>query len=321
MVKFGVIYMPRSAEEAVAVSQAAEQAGFWGVGICDSPILYHELYATTALCLEGTSTIKVGPNVTNPVTRHWTVHASAFRAYEQRYPGRSYLGIASGDGAVHSINIPPSTPRALADAVECIRGAAPGAPIHVAAGGPRAARAVGPVADALILGTGLDTTAMANLRSSAASDTRNADLQPEPEIWALANLNVVETETQVGAAREETEPIAVAYARHALASTFEGKNVPEDMMPVLRERFSNYDFSQHSRVGNNVNRSLFHARRDIADYIIDRFSIIGTPQQCRSRLRDYLDSSGVDGIWFPMVVDDPVGAIWRSAEVLSEFAG
>ena len=47
------------------------------VGIADSQSVFRELYAVTALCAQATRRVLIGPTVTNPLTRHPAVAASA----------------------------------------------------------------------------------------------------------------------------------------------------------------------------------------------------------------------------------------------------
>src|SRR5690606_40707014 len=89
--KIGFIWLPRSAREAVEIARRAEAGGFWGLGISDSPVLYQEMYPVISACLLATDRLVVGSNVTNPVTRHWTIHASTHRTYDELHPGPDYL--------------------------------------------------------------------------------------------------------------------------------------------------------------------------------------------------------------------------------------
>ena len=75
--KFGIIEIPRSVAGAVANARLAEAAGFDLVGVADSQSVFREAYVTAAMILSQTSRVRVGPTVTNPITRHPAVAASA----------------------------------------------------------------------------------------------------------------------------------------------------------------------------------------------------------------------------------------------------
>ena len=92
----------------------------------------------------------VGPMVTNPATRDWTVTASLFATLNEMYGNRTVCGIGRGDSAVRVTNGTPTTLATLRDSVHVIRELANGraveykgshAPLPV--GRPTAARRVG----------------------------------------------------------------------------------------------------------------------------------------------------------------------------------
>jgi alkanesulfonate monooxygenase SsuD/methylene tetrahydromethanopterin reductase-like flavin-dependent oxidoreductase (luciferase family) len=69
-----------------------------------------QLYTTDpwiALTLAGvsTKTIRLGPGVTNPATRHFTVTACTSAALAEVSDGRSVLGIGTGDAAVFPLGL------------------------------------------------------------------------------------------------------------------------------------------------------------------------------------------------------------------------
>jgi 5,10-methylenetetrahydromethanopterin reductase len=67
----------RSIADAVELAQAAEAAGYYRFGCWDSPALHADCGPTLMAVALNTSRIKIGPNVTNPLTRHPVVTASA----------------------------------------------------------------------------------------------------------------------------------------------------------------------------------------------------------------------------------------------------
>jgi alkanesulfonate monooxygenase SsuD/methylene tetrahydromethanopterin reductase-like flavin-dependent oxidoreductase (luciferase family) len=110
-------------------------------------------------------------------------------------------------------------------------------------------------------------------------------------------------------------PRAISAARFNFASTFTGKNVPDEFAPVLRERFARYDFTWHGRAGANPNASLFRDRPDIEAYLLDRFVVVGTADQCVERLVA-LDGA-VDGVFLSILFEDPCPEIARIGSALA----
>src|SRR5256885_11787693 len=76
--QFGVCFMADPpVSRVVEMTKLAERYGFAYAWIWDSHVLWQDVYPIFALMAAATSTIKIGPCVTNPATRDPTVTASA----------------------------------------------------------------------------------------------------------------------------------------------------------------------------------------------------------------------------------------------------
>ncbi len=105
----------------VAFAKRAEEYGFSHVWTFDSHLLWMEPYVLHSQILAETRRIKVGPFVTNPATRDWTVTASVFATLNEMYGNRTVCGIGRGDSAVRVLNGKPSTVRQMREATHVIR--------------------------------------------------------------------------------------------------------------------------------------------------------------------------------------------------------
>ena len=74
--EFGIISLPLP-NRAVAAATAAEEDGYDVVLLPDSQNLYGDPYTELALIAKATSRIRLGPGVTNPITRHPAVTAAS----------------------------------------------------------------------------------------------------------------------------------------------------------------------------------------------------------------------------------------------------
>ena len=95
-----------------ALAQKCEQLGFDGLTLTDSQNLSNETYIALTLAARATSTLMLGPGVTNPLTRHAAVTASAIATLQEVSEGRAILGIGRGDSSLFNIGhkpVPPST--------------------------------------------------------------------------------------------------------------------------------------------------------------------------------------------------------------------
>ena len=105
----------------VDLATKAETYGFSHVWTFDSHILWEEPFPIYTRILAETRNVIVGPMVTNPLTRDWTVTASVFATLNEMFGNRTVIGIGRGDSAVRVINGKPSTLAGLGDAVGVIR--------------------------------------------------------------------------------------------------------------------------------------------------------------------------------------------------------
>src|SRR5262245_44644638 len=112
-IRFGVNFLPNRAVELLDWVKVAEETGFDIAGIADSQSLYRDVYVCQALVAHHTKTIRFGSRVINPMTRHPAVAASAAASIEELAPGRTMIGIGTGDSSVDNIGVRPSTHREL----------------------------------------------------------------------------------------------------------------------------------------------------------------------------------------------------------------
>ncbi len=170
---FGVVLQtdpPASA--VVATMRSAEEQGFRYGWTFDSHVLWQEPFVIYSQILAATSELMVGPMVTNPGTRDWSVTASLFATLNDMFGNRTVCGIGRGDSARRVIGQRPVNLATMAEAMHVIKGLAEGrevmlhgAPIRIpwvrdgkleiwmAAYGPKALALVGEQADGFILQT------------------------------------------------------------------------------------------------------------------------------------------------------------------------
>src|SRR5690554_120296 len=158
------------AARTVQLAKLAETHGFSHVWTFDSHLLWQEPYVIYSRILAETDKIMVGPMVTNPATRDWTVTASVYATLNEMYGNRTICGIGRGDSAVRVTNGAPTTLKTLRESIHVIRELANSRPVEyngatlqfpwsvgskldvwVAAYGPLALKLTGEVGDGFIL--------------------------------------------------------------------------------------------------------------------------------------------------------------------------
>src|ERR687890_99379 len=119
---FGVVLQTNPpAWRTVQLAELAEAHGFDYVWTFDSHLLWQEPYVIYSQILAETRRIIVGPMVTTPATRDWTVTASVFATLNEMFGNRTVCGIGRGDSAVRVTNGKPTTVRELREATHVIR--------------------------------------------------------------------------------------------------------------------------------------------------------------------------------------------------------
>lgn len=97
------------ASRVVDLARQAETHGFSHVWTFDSHLLWQEPYVIYSQILAATRRVTVGPMVTNPATRDWTVTASTFATLNDMFGNRTVCGIGRGDSAVRALGGKPTT--------------------------------------------------------------------------------------------------------------------------------------------------------------------------------------------------------------------
>src|SRR5690606_38865879 len=159
------------AQTVVELMVRAEELGFSHGWTFDSHVLWQEPYVIYPRILERTQRLVVGPMVTNPATRDWTVIASMHAALNEQFGNRTICGIGRGHSPGRVQGRPPTTLARLEQSLHPIRGRAEGRaverhgapvrtpwvteatklPVWMAGYGPKALDLVGRAADGCIL--------------------------------------------------------------------------------------------------------------------------------------------------------------------------
>jgi alkanesulfonate monooxygenase SsuD/methylene tetrahydromethanopterin reductase-like flavin-dependent oxidoreductase (luciferase family) len=317
-VELGIVTTLPSTLIAIELAQIAEWLRFDRIAFSDTaPLIYHAAYPAVTAVLMRTEKIRVGPYVTNPVSRHWSVHTANARAFEELAPGRFFLGIGTGDGAVHSVGLKPATLAEFRIAAGELRRTLPaGTPIHMAFSGPKGMAVAGELADEVTIGTGLDVTSLRNLADLARTARREAGITPPLKLWLPVPVHFAASAGELPALRAAAGGMASLAARFAFSAGFDGKNVPEDYQPAMRGMLDAYQFAHHAKSTGNPNAGLFDAVPEIRDYVLDRFALIGTPEQCAERLAILVREAGIDGFWLmPSAPSADSAAVRRKLEL------
>ncbi|MGH3250576.1 MAG: hypothetical protein ACRDOI_30815, partial [Trebonia sp.] len=161
-------------------------------------------------------------------------------------------------------------------------------------------------------GGGAATGGRSANESKAVSDA--ADLPPV-EVWASVRLAVARSAAEVPALRARLVPRAVSASHFAFSGGLSGKHIPAAFRDVMEQRYARYDYAWHGRSGSSPNAAMFADRPDIEDYLLSRFAVVGTADDCRCQLAALQDQ--VDGIFLSLLFEDVLDQFSRVAELFS----
>ncbi|NEA82518.1 TIGR03842 family LLM class F420-dependent oxidoreductase [Actinospica acidiphila] len=293
------------ASRVISLMKRAERNGFTHGWTFDSAVLWQEPFVIYSQILANTTTLKVGPMVTNPGTRTWEVTASTFATLNDMYGNRTVCGIGRGDSAMRVAGRRPNTLARLGEAIEVIRDLAEGReaevdgqrmrlpwvrdgrlPVWMAAYGPKALALTGRKADGFILQLAdpfLTEWMVKAVRNAAAEAGRDPD---SVTICVAAPAYVGD---DLAHAREQCRWFGGMVGNHVadLVSRYGEHSgmVPEALTEYIKGR-EGYDYSHHGRAGNP-------STDFVPDEIVDRFCLLGPPEAHIEKLRALRDL-GVD---------------------------
>jgi probable F420-dependent oxidoreductase len=328
---FGVVLQANPpASRTVHLARLAEQYGFSHVWTFDSHLLWQEPYVIHSAILNETKRVKVGPFVTNPSTRDWTVTASVFATLNEMYGNRTVCGIGRGDSAVRVTNGAPANLATLRESIHVIRELANSRAVEyrgatlrfpwsvgselevwVAAYGPLALQLAGEVADGFILqlaDVDIAEWMIATVRAAASAAGRDPDAIT---ICVAAPAYVTDGgEAALAHAREQTRWFGGMVGNHVadiVAKYGTGGAVPTALTDYIAGRES-YDYNEHGRAGNT--HTAF-----VPDEIVDRFCVLGPVADHIERLQR-LKALGVDQFALYLQHDDKEETLRRYGETV-----
>ena len=304
--EFGVVLQNNPpAWRVVDLCRRAETLGFTHGWTFDSHVLWQEPFVVYSQILSATHTMKVGPMVTNPGTRDWTVTASMFATLNDMFGDRTVCGIGRGDSAMRVLGFPPSNLATLSEAMTVIKGLAEGEEvtyngtqqqfpwsqgssldIYMAAYGPKALKLCGEQADGFILQLAdpqIATWTIEAVRTAASDAGRDPD---SIKICVAAPAYVGD---DLAHQRDQVRWFGGMVGNH-VADLVERYGPDIDLIPealvAYVEHRKGYDYAEHGKATST------HVDF-VTDDIIDRFCLLGPPSAHIERLEELRDL-GVD---------------------------
>jgi 5,10-methylenetetrahydromethanopterin reductase len=289
---------PAGAGRAATFARTIEDLGFASLVMPDSQNLAPEVWIQLALAAKATSRLRLGPGVTNSVTRDPAVTACAALTLQVESDGRAVLAIGRGDSSVQRIG-KTQDPVArfehyVAQVQSYLRAEAVDrdgfqsqlewladtkvakVPVEVAATGRRVIAAAARHADRICFAVGADPDHLATMLALARDEARAAGRDPATLRFGAYVTCVLHDD--VAAAREAVRGAAATFARFSALPGSRLETLPEPLRQAAAYLREHYDMRDHTRTG------VAHTA-GISDEFVDWYGIVGPAERALPRFR------------------------------------
>ena len=303
--EIGVI-MPPLPRRAAYIARMIEDMGFAAMLFPDSQNLAPDVWSELILAAGATKTLKLGPGVSNSLTRDPAVTACAALTLQVESEGRAVLGMGRGDSSVQRIGKREDKVASFAAYLDIVQRYLRGdavdrdgfasrlewlphvkiakVPVLVAATGPRVIEAAARCADAVCLAAGADPTHLGALMAHAREAARVAGRTPETlRIGAFVNCVI---HPDVTVARDALRGTVATFARFSAFKGSDLARLPDPLQRAAQYLREHYDMREHTRSG------VAHTA-GIGDAFVDWFAIAGPASVAVPRYR-VLANLGLD---------------------------
>lgn len=320
---FGVVLQTDPpASRVVELTAEAERQGFSYAWAFDSHVLWEEPFVIFARMLAETERMVVGPMVTNPGTRDWTVLASLFATLNEMSGGRTVCGMGRGDSALRYIGRKPRTLATTAEATKVVKDLVAGRkvmyngeelqipwvgdgyelPVWMAAYGPKALQSTGENYDGYILQ--LADPQVAEWTIGAVKRAAE-NVGRDPDTLDICVAAPAYVGADIAHQRDQLRWFGGMVGNHVhdMVKRYGGDDpskVPAVLADYIRAR-EGYDYSHHGKTGNP-------STDFVPDEIVDRFCVLGTADQHIARMEE-LKALGVTQFAVYLMHDDKEGTL------------
>lgn len=288
--RFSIGLVPGVPQDTIRTARAAEENGFDLLRVGDIPSTHREAYCSLTLCAMHTSSIRLGPGVSTPQTRHPALTASSIATLDEISGGRAFLGLGTGDSAVRNLGLQPATLAELRQYMDVVRDLlshgrarhgeadlvmrnwSTRVPIIMAAHGPKSLRLAGEKADGVIAGLGLSEDAIDYAYTHIAQGAHDAGRSMDDiEVWFLNYINLSEDDDR-GRARIAA---SIAAGGNLLARSPAAATVPARHRSALADLAARYRYTKHVDNSAGSDNGRLVEELGLLDYLAERFALAG----------------------------------------------
>ena len=312
-----------------AMAEEIETLGFDELWLTDSSLHARYVHVYLTLAARRTRRIQLGTAVTNPVSRHPAVTATAFATLAELSGGRMVLGIGAGDRPLLALGHKPAPLKLLQTSIEGIRrlwtgeqvdfeGAGfrldhahmrePGPtsmPVYMSASGPKTLQLAGRIADGVILLAGLNPEGLQWALDHIDRGVAQAGRSHRPQVTVFAYGAIDEDEAKALAAGRT---IAAWFPQTAPVYCDLAGLSPE-LVARVRAMYDGGEFQEAAAAAALLPEEFVH-----------RMSLAGNADRARTHLEN-LRQLGIDSVTVFPLGEDRMKTVREFKRVHAEVFG
>lgn len=299
----------------VEVAVEAERLGFGRCWAYDEGLATRDVYVTLAAIAAATSTIEIGPGITNPYTRHPAQTASAVASLDELSGGRAFLGIGAGGSlTLTPLGIERHRPLvAVEETIAVARGLFTGGAVTLSgsfASLMSATMSYGrPDIEIWLAGRGPKILAL----GGAVADGVMLDFIHKPSLGRYVDhIRTADPEARICySTAVVTDDDDLEFVRPHM--TYRLVDAPDTVKQALGMTADDVD-----RIRSAMAGGLDAAAEHVRDEWIEPFIIRGSVSACRREIQALVDVYGIEEFLLPMFeMDDQLGYLRRVAKALA----
>lgn len=300
-----------SPKDTATYAAKVEAAGFNFMWMPDTPLLagrWRDVYMHLGAAATATSSMRLGPGVTNPLTRHPLTTASTMATLDDASDGRADLVVGTGYSSAYIIGRKAATLKNMADAVALWRGIYSGEatelggleisvdppyprlPIIMAATGPKMLALAGRIADGVLIHVGAAPGAvewaLEHLEGGMAEAGRARD-----EVQRILVITACIDDDR-GRAIDLMRPCAAGLCRHGHANILFGR-AGVDVPVTPADYVDPYPDLGHAVDWEEAKRATAY----VPDNAVEACIALGSGAEVADRVRA-LEALDIDAIWW-----------------------
>lgn len=323
--RFGIITWadPRApVSEIGVVAREAEAMGFSTLWIWDTTIYTKDAYIALTVAAQATNKIRLGPGVSNPLTRHISVIANGIATLDDLSEGRAVLGVGRGaPGSANAVGFPTESMARFEEGLLDLQALVSGeqvevegrgayrvqavrsrVPVYLSVWGPRMTELAGRLTDGALIAGPSDMAAMglklARLRESAQSAGRGSG-----EVEGHVQLTI-SWDDDPSLAIERVKPVVAYQLRRAPANWRD--ETPEELQEEVAAIRGARSFGRSPSGGGEGLAS---------DALVRHAAIVGTMEECRERVKEIV-SLGPQEVTFRLPAENRMETLKGLGEVV-----